>query len=293
MNQITKGKISRPGSTEAVKFTDGMLVTAEDLNAATHYPLAVTQVLLRSYFGCGIVCGLKVTRPQGTAERSLIVEIDRGVALGCDGYPIELCKELRLDFSPDPCGCPAAPGTKVAKYIAIRRITATAAPPRECGCGPAAGEPGQQCSRFGDHVIVQAFDQEDLPAGICMQPRAPTGSEPKPHVHSGACECMTHCSDCDPCAEPWVLLATAIVNAETVIVERIINAGDDVGIYGGPRWVKPIACLCGAEGGYAKAAEVNRAFEGINEKLKVLDDRIRRLEIRSTAGPAGAGGAVA
>jgi hypothetical protein len=284
MNQITKHKVSRLGSTEAVKFTDGMLVTAEDLNTATHYPLAVMQVLLRSYFGCGIVCGLKVTLPEGIAEGSLIVQIDRGVALGCDGYPIELCKALPFDFSPDPCGCPAAPGTEIVKYIAIRRSVAPDAPPRPCGCGPAAGESGQQCSHLRDWVHIQAFDGNDLPAGICMKPAVPAAGQPEPHVHSGACECMTHCPDCDPCADPWVLLATVVVNAETVTIARI-NAGDDVKEHGGPRWVKPIACLCEGEK-LAATAGVERS-RVVDQKLSGLDGRLRKLETRTAAaGPA-------
>ncbi|MGZ8284040.1 MAG: hypothetical protein ACXW27_00355 [Allosphingosinicella sp.] len=286
MNQIAKHKVSRPGSTEAVKFIDGMLVTAEDLNAATHYPLAVMQVLMRSYFGCGIVCGLDVTLPKRNAEGSLIVEIGRGVALGCDGYPIELCRMLPFDFSPDPCGCPAAPGARIVKYIAMRRDAAPEAPPRPCGCGPAAGEPGQ-CSRLRDHVHVQAFDEEDLPAGICMKPAVPPPppqGQPQPHVHSGACECMSHCPDCDPCAEPWVLLATVIVNAETVAVERI-NADDDVSIHGGPRWVKPIACLC--EGERRAKPDYAEQYKGLEERLLVLDGRLKKLEARPAAGSAG------
>ena len=51
MNQTMKMKISRPGPIESVMFTDGMLVTAEDLNSAMRYPLTVMQVLNRAYFG--------------------------------------------------------------------------------------------------------------------------------------------------------------------------------------------------------------------------------------------------
>lgn len=288
MEQTTKSrvsKVSRPGSTEAVKFTDGMLVTAEDLGAAMHYPLAVVQVLLRSYFGCGIVCGLEVTDPSHDRgadpyaradedgatpgrkrKRGFIVEVGPGVALGCDGYPIELCETVKLDLSPDPCGCPIMEAT--LKFIAVRRITATEAPARGCGCGSAAGEPGQQCSRMRDHVLIQAFDTDLLPPGICMQPPAreqedPAGREVE-RVASGTCACMKQCPSCDRCAEPWVLLGTVFIDADGVVEGRV-NAGADARDFGGALYVKPIACVCSNDSEWA-----NRYIE--------LVERIDRLE---------------
>jgi hypothetical protein len=262
MNQIVKSKNSRPGSTEAVTFTDGMLVTAEDLNAAARYPLEVVQVLLRSYFGCGIVCGLGVkrhTNPNDDKARYFAVDIGRGVALDCQGYPIELCEEITLDFRPDPCGCPID-GEQV-RYIAIRRFTAPEAPARGCGCGPAAGEPGQQCSRVRDHVLVQAFDEKHLPAGICMRPPADGDDR---EADEGICDCLTQCPDCDRCAEPWVLLATVMVD-QGGVTKQGVNSAKGVGSHGGPQQVKPIACLCDREVGSRK-------------RLKELEDRIKKLE---------------
>src|SRR5918997_4516126 len=107
MNQIIEWKKTQPGSTEAVQFSDGMLVTAEDLSTAMRYPLSVVQVLLKAYFGCGIVCGLDLKNPaEGEAAQTprvdpatgkkppqrppnFILTVEKGVALGCDGYPIE------------------------------------------------------------------------------------------------------------------------------------------------------------------------------------------------------------
>src|SRR4051812_33565458 len=176
MNQIIEWKKTQPGSTEAVQFSDGMLVTAEDLGAAMRYPLSVVQVLLRAFFGCGIVCGLdmkaaaapppappeqrdaagNVVAPRPAecdADYGLI--IGTGVALGCDGYPIELCGPLKLDLTPDPCRLDR--GAKTMS-VAIRRVTAAEAAARPCGCGSAGDSSGQQCTRMRDHALVQAFD---------------------------------------------------------------------------------------------------------------------------------------
>ena len=293
-----KSRISKAGSTEAVSFTDGMLVTAEDLNSAMHYPLAVVQILLRSYFGCGIVCGLEVSDPnrgrrprqsseqaqqaearqpshqkptqtskdadgECTPERGFIVQVAPGVALGCDGYPIELCEPVRLDLSPDPCGCPLEAETM--RFIAIRRITAPEAPSRGCGCGPAS-DPGQQCSRVRDHVVVEAFDR--MPDGICMENPSRYGNPGAAREESGTCACLKHCSTCDRCAEPWVLLATVRIDAEGVVPGGI-NGAEDVRDHGGPTYVKPIRCVC--------SNETDRPE--LYEDLLARIDRLERMQV--------------
>ena len=48
MNPTIEWKKTQPGSTEAVQFSDGMLVTAEDLGAAMRYPLSVVAPVTRA-----------------------------------------------------------------------------------------------------------------------------------------------------------------------------------------------------------------------------------------------------
>lgn len=300
MKQATRSKISKPASTEQVTFSDGMLVTAEDLDAAMHYPLAVVQVLLRSYFGCGIVCGLELSdplaassagtgraggaaAPQGIPagagnpdcppERGFVVKIDCGVALGCDGYPIELCEPVKLDLSPDPCAPPTQAET--VKYIAIRRVTASGAPQRSCGCGPSAEDAGQQCSRLRDHVLIQAFDEEALPAGICRRERVSANAAPD--EAESECACMKHCRHCDRCAEPWVLLGTVRLDDDGLVQGGINDANDGGGRDGGRLYVKPIACGCDAPAGSGMSQEMLNQWE---ERYKGLVDRIVWLEAK-------------
>src|SRR5687768_13368847 len=144
MNQTIEWKKTQPGSTEAVQFSDGMLVTAEDLTAAMRYPLAVVQVLIKAWFGCGIVCGLDLTNPAAgktgetasgdrattgatpgkvppECDPNFILTVEKGVALGCDGYPIEICGPLKLDLTPDPCRLDRRSKTM---FVATRRVTA-------------------------------------------------------------------------------------------------------------------------------------------------------------------------
>lgn len=301
MNQTTKNLLSRPASTEAVTFTDGMLVTADDLQAAMHYPLSVVQVLLRSYFGCGIVCGLEVTDPNADrpppedpeceTDRGFVIKIAPGVALGCDGYPIELCSEVKLDLSPDPCGCkPTAPETR---FIAIRRERAAEPSPRGgcgggcgCGCGGSgSGDPKQQCTRQRDHILIQAFDA--APKGACMQPPRPLreqeecerGEEPERKAES-LCECMHHCSDCDRCADPWVVIAVLQVDGEGIVADTL-NSETLVNDEGGRRHVKPIACLCSADTGWSnRHVDLVERYRKWESSMGLFEQRLGVLEGR-------------
>ncbi|HEY0412419.1 MAG TPA: hypothetical protein VGD66_04685 [Allosphingosinicella sp.] len=252
-------KKTQPGSTEAVQFSDGMLVTAEDLTAAMRYPLSVIQVLLKAYFGCGIVCGLDLNNPaEGKAAETtkgerdpatgastkaapvpnFILTVEKGVALGCDGYPIEICGPLKLDLTLDPC----SRDKEKELFIAVRRVTTAEATARACGCGSTGGEPAQQCTRMRDHALVQAFDE--VPPGICrIAPPAKDGekgaergqtSAASPTGLAAVCACMKQCGECDCRGEPWVLLGSVMVR----------EGGMDPIDRSGRRYVKPIACIC-------------------------------------------------
>ena len=107
--------VIRPTSLQTTKFRDGMVITADDLDTAMRYPLAVFQTLIRAYFGCGVICGLKIhlKKPHPGAKDSkdykdgkkppVVICLDRGTALGCDGFPIELCAPVSLPLTLDPC----------------------------------------------------------------------------------------------------------------------------------------------------------------------------------------------
>jgi hypothetical protein len=265
MNKTIEWKKTQPGSTEAVQFSDGMLVTAEDLTAAMRYPLSVIQVLLKAFFGCGIVCGLGLREPAaGQAgeiktvpseqDPNFILMVDKGVALGCDGYPIEICgPQLKLDLTPDPC-CPNKEAEKEL-FIAARRVTAAEAAARACGCGSTGGEPAQQCTRMRDHALVQAF--EKLPAGTCwIAPAKPAedgedgaqlgqASVERPTGTAAICACLKQCGECACSGESWVLLGSVMVTKQGL---RTIDESRR-------RYVKPLACVCDAvESGEAKPA---------------------------------------
>jgi len=153
--------------------------------ARNAHPLALMQVLVRAYFGCGVVCGMALEAtanaedrdPCATSDLAYAVTVRPGVALDCAGFPLELCGPICLDLTPDPC---VPPGPLIGDeqrllHIAIRRApeVRSASDTGRCGCGggcacsgEGAGTAGTQCSRIRDAVEVAAF--LDLPEGICL-----------------------------------------------------------------------------------------------------------------------------
>ena len=174
---------------------------------------------------------------------NFVLTVEKGVALGCDGYPIEICGPLKLDLTPDPCR--VDPGSK-EMFVAVRRVTAAEAAARPCGCGTTGGEPAQQCTRMRDHALVQAFDEDHLPAGICRVAassanpngegtRGPVAGE-RPTGVAAVCNCLKQCGEFVCRGEPWVLLGSVVVGEDGL---REIDTS-------GRRYVKPIACACDA-----------------------------------------------
>ena len=148
-----------PTSIERVQFHDGQLVDAEALTTAMMFPVSLLQLVLRSYLGCGIVCGLEVIRPD---EERPCVRIRPGVMVDCHGSPLELCREVVLDLTPDPCACETEPRTLC---IVMRRATSEDAPRQPCGCGcGCGGTEGSHhaCNRVRDQVLIKAVDLERL-----------------------------------------------------------------------------------------------------------------------------------
>jgi hypothetical protein len=247
---------TKPTTIEAVTFRDGMIVTAEDLDAAMRYPKSLLLTVFRAYFGCGVVCGLGLRVKHIDGQPSWVVCVDRGVAIDCHGYPIELCTAVELDLSPEPCACEPPP-QRVC--IAVRRVTSDEAPHDACTCD--LDEPRFDCRRVRDYVVVKAFTEPELYALGDQVCRRTEGDE------TAVCTALTACSAC-ACGESWILLGC-------------VNLDKDQGIVGEPdtsgrRWVKPVEALC--PGLVTQIGAVENATSGLSDALSALTDRVAALE---------------
>jgi hypothetical protein len=85
------------------KFGPGMLLQHEDLEQLNVYTRDLSRLLFRSFFGCGVVCGLVVTPPVEECGK-VYVTVGAGLALNCSGDPVHVPKNqhFAIDENCDP-----------------------------------------------------------------------------------------------------------------------------------------------------------------------------------------------
>ena len=86
------------------RFGPGMLLQHDDLEQLNSYTRDLNRLMFQSLFGCGVICGLKVTVPKETVCGKVMVTVGLGVALGCSGDPVYVPKDQTfvLDENCDP-----------------------------------------------------------------------------------------------------------------------------------------------------------------------------------------------
>src|SRR5690349_7118341 len=75
------GVLTRP------RYSPGLILEDSDLTAAVDYTRELNRLLFRSLFGCGVVCGLKVSLDE---DCGLTVMVAPGLALDGCGDPLQL-----------------------------------------------------------------------------------------------------------------------------------------------------------------------------------------------------------
>ncbi|MEZ5875589.1 MAG: hypothetical protein R3D30_12460 [Hyphomicrobiales bacterium] len=315
---------THPMSAESVSFKDGMIVTADDLRTAMHYPVALMQALNKAVYGCGVVCGFDLcpdpelcgkeghcdpcNKQSEATYPNFIVQVGRGTALDCYGLPIELCKPVRVNVSPETCGCEQKSGIVC---LFIRRVSASEAPRGDC-C--AQRDVPADCSRQRDHVLIRAFPLGQEPEHACMRSneedddkgcgkdraalepgslagRAGGGNEVRRDDWDDArrkhCRCLTDCGDCKCCGDGWVLLG-CIELCPGGIVKSSLDSNER---YRRRKWIKTIECLChreetestwnGDNGGQVSAqlarAEDDRELELMQVRDPKIDEKIESM----------------
>ncbi len=250
---------------ESVKFIDGMVVTAEDLQAATDYPTSMLQTVMRTYFGCGVMAGLglKPDDKEGTRDTFELC-VEAGMAVDAHGFPLELCRPIKLNLTPDPCIPESEAPTEVC--ILVRRVTSDEAPRDAAECKTT--EPQFECSRTRNHILVKAFAVEDLPQrGLCEIPPTPEPVEGKPpaveptpeasttdSVLAELCDCLTKRLTPDAAAESWVMLGCVKLKPEGIESVDLSRR----------QFVRPTQCVCDVT---KKLAEFGARMEQMERTL--------------------------
>ena len=212
---------SKKGDSTLVRprFGPGMLLQHEDLEYLGAYPRELSRLLFRSFFGCGVVCGLVVKTTTDCGKVSVTVE--PGLALGCSGEPIWVPKPQTFDIDED---CHRDLPTPL--YVVLCPYSKCCAP-RPSTCGSDDEEAPSVCTREREGFEIRVV--REWPACACGCPEVQTGNPgdyryvapPEPresdcfcadptdlcHVdhYDGTCGCT--CGDCSDCDCQCVLLA--------------------------------------------------------------------------------------
>jgi hypothetical protein len=82
-------------------FSRGLLLEDEDLTAGVTYTRDLVRLMFRSLFGCGVICGLKVSADPDCHNSRIKVTVTKGLGLDCFGNPIEVKRDETLTYDPE------------------------------------------------------------------------------------------------------------------------------------------------------------------------------------------------
>jgi hypothetical protein len=189
-----------------------MLLQYEDLEQLNLYTRDLSRLLFRSFFGCGVVCGLTVKATDNCGKT--MVTVDAGVALGCIGDPIYVPKPVTFAAT-DGCDPDNPPSPLWVWLCSCPKCCA----PRTPSCGCDDGDSAPACTREVDwYEIHLSLDKPEcacgcdplpitdpaqppelnsakLPGAVThMSVAAPGATATKPDSH--ACKCADPRSPC-------------------------------------------------------------------------------------------------
>ncbi len=97
--KVTISSVKGTSTLVRARFGPGMLLQHEDLEQLNTYTRELSRLLFRSFFGCGVVCGLVVD--ARTKYDKVIVTVTSGLALDCTGDPVYVPKDQSLTLADD------------------------------------------------------------------------------------------------------------------------------------------------------------------------------------------------
>jgi hypothetical protein len=195
-------------------FAAGQMLYHDDLAALADYTRQITRLMMRSLFGCGVVCGLCVK--VSFACNKLTVVIDPGVALDCEGDPVHVPKTTTITIDPT-CDIDSLADRL---WVVLRGFEKCCAP-RAAVCSSDEDEVASVCTREQYWYEIQVRDE--LPDCVCrcsLPEQDDESSDDAPEDrcrcadpdrdcykdhYGGKCACA--CPDCTTCKCEWILLA--------------------------------------------------------------------------------------
>jgi hypothetical protein len=218
-------------------FTEGLLLQDDDLTAGVTYTRALSRMMFRTLFGCGVLCGLEVKPP--TLDCGMLkIEVGKGMALDCLGDPVELSRSVTIAIDV----CKVTVDDEL--WIGLRQKEKCCAP-RTAVCSPDEDEPASVCTRERDGYELCAFAQRppcscgcaalapatapDEAGALSLATISPTSKTPAClcNERTGAGDCYDkfyqgECA-CDCCECEWIVLAKATSNDGVWAVDHSVR----------------------------------------------------------------------
>jgi hypothetical protein len=165
-------------------YSPGLLLRDDDLTQAVTYTRELNRLMFRTLFGCGVLCGLVVTFCSAACGK-LKFTIDKGVALDCEGDPIELPEQQTVTI--DLCTTDGHAKELSKLWFVLCRYDKCCAP-RSASCGSDDDQTVSVCTRERDGFEIRVVD---------TRPECACGCHPKESaVHSDEADSRYDCVDC-------------------------------------------------------------------------------------------------
>lgn len=156
-------------------FNAGQLLEDDDLNAGVLYTQQLMNIMMRSLFGCGVICGFKLEAK--IICKKLEITVHCGLALDCLGNPIRLEKSETITLDP---GCDSLPP---AVWVVICS-TEKPCRPKEADCSSDSGQTPYTRIRYGYEIKI--YDKMPSCACHCGPDPTPTAAAPTGCCGGGA-----------------------------------------------------------------------------------------------------------
>lgn len=181
-------RVERKSTLVRPRFSPGLLLRDDDLRVGVDYTRELSRLLFRSLFGCGVVCGLKVT-PEFACKK-LKVTVDKGVALNCIGDPINVPEPVEIVVDPS-CG----KEIPTELWVTLCR-TENCCAPRTAVCGCEEEDSASVCTREQDGFEIRLLKEINEGCSCSCKPKElPSNKEQKDDDPSN-CWCARPCDDC-------------------------------------------------------------------------------------------------
>jgi hypothetical protein len=197
------------------RFGPGMVLNHDDLEQLNLYTRDLSRLLFRSFFGCGVVCGLVVDTEAACGKVNLVV--GAGLALDCMGAPVHVPKTVTFPLD-ENCGEDIADPLWVILCAASKCCA-----PRPATCSEDDDEAPMVCTRERDMFEIRVVSERPKCACGCPEPdnSANEGDDDEHGANPCWCadpnadcyrrhyqgECGCHCADSPDCCCGCILLA--------------------------------------------------------------------------------------